>query len=221
MPRNYIPEKELHPCACGCGELVTGTWKRGHARRGRQGEDTVVTPLSATEIDSDDGFEDLGEIPFVDVPDSPEPRRGGAEPEAASVPDGGGPRHARKDWRELPKVKHGPIKKIRITATIQADIHAKISMPLEIMGQIWAARDPLCGGRFLEQRPAIADAFTDIVIESADLVAFFTGPGGAFMKYLNLGAALWPVAEVVAAHHVYHTIELEAEPQPNPTSYAA
>ena len=53
-------------------------------------------------------------------------------------------------------------------------------------------------------------------------MAFFTGPGGAFMKYLNLGAAVWPVAEMVAAHHVYHSIALDdAEPQPNPSSYAA
>jgi hypothetical protein len=181
----------------------------------------VVTPLSATEIDSDGPFEDLGEIPFIEAPGAAPGREGVSEPEAASVPDGDGPRHVRKDWRDLPKVKHGPIKKIRITATIQADINAKISMPLEIMGQIWAARDPLCGGRFLEQRPAIADAFTDIVIDSADLVAFFTGPGGAFMKYLNLGAAVWPVAEMVAAHHVYHSIELEESNAATSHDYAA
>jgi hypothetical protein len=36
------------------------------------------------------------------------------------------------------------------------------------------------------------------------------------MKYLNLGAALWPVAEVVAAHHVYHTVRLEDAPQAPP-----
>lgn len=182
----------------------------------------MVTPLTATEIDSDDAVEDLGEIPFIEAPE-PSPGRGGAsEPEAASVPDGDGPKHARKDWRELPRVKKGPIKAIRITAGIRADIGAKIAMPLTIGGGIWAARDPLCGGRFLDQRDPIVDALTDIVCDSADLVAFFTGPGGAFMKYLNLGAAVWPVVEMVAAHHVYHTIALEdAEPQPNPSTYAA
>ena len=80
----------------------------------------------------------------------------------------------------------------------------------------------MCGGRFLDQRDPIVDALTDIVCDSADLVAFFTGPGGAFMKYLNLGAAVWPVAEMVAAHHVYHSIALDdTEPQPNPSTYAA
>jgi hypothetical protein len=182
----------------------------------------MVTPLSATEIDEGGAFEDLGEIPFIEAPEPVQPRRGAPEPEAASVPDGDGPGHVRKDWRKPPGRPKGSAKPGRITVGIRADINAKISMPLEIMGQIWAARDSLCGGTFLAQRPAIADAFTDIVCESADLVAFFTGPGGAFMKYLNAGAALWPVIEVVAAHHVYHSVAIEEpEPQPNPSSYAA
>jgi hypothetical protein len=182
----------------------------------------VVTPLTATEIDGDGAFEDLGEIPFIEAPGAAPGRERPSEPEAASVPDGDGPGHVRKDWRKPPGRPKGSGKPGRITVGIRADINAKISMPLEIMGQIWAARDSLCGGTFLAQRPAIADAFTDIVCESADLVAFFTGPGGAFMKYLNAGAALWPVIEVVAAHHVYHSVAIEEpEPQPNPSSYAA
>jgi hypothetical protein len=39
-------------------------------------------------------------------------------------------------------------------------------------------------------------------------VAFFTGPGGKFMLYLEVAAALWPVIEVVSAHHVYHSIQI-------------
>ena len=95
-----------------------------------------------------------------------------------------------------------------MTAGVRADIHAKIAMPLTIAGGIWRARDPLCGDVFLQQVPPLADALTDIVVDSPELVAFFAGPGGAFMRYLNVGAALWPVVEVVAAHHVYHTVEL-------------
>jgi hypothetical protein len=82
----------------------------------------------------------------------------------------------------------------------------------------------LCGGTFVDCRPDIAEAVADIVCDSADLVAFFTGPGGAFMKYLNLGAAVWPVIEVVAAHHVYHTVEIaegEAGPVQQQGQYAA
>lgn len=175
----------------------------------------MVTPLTAAEIDDDGGVEDLGEIPF---PDEPAPARPPSMTERVTFnddvppgPDGDGPGHVRKDWRKTPGRPRGSgaAKPGRITVGIRADIKAKIAMPLEIGGQIWAARDPLCGGRFLDQRDPIAEAFTDIVCDSADLVAFFTGPGGAFMKYLNLGAAVWPVAEMVAAHHVYHTIALE------------
>ena len=167
-------------------------------------------PLTAAEIDGED-VEDLGEIPFIpEIPEAGASRAGASPPEAPAPPaaDDNGPGHARKEWRKQPKSR-GTVRALKITAGVRADINAKISMPLEISGHIWAARDPLCGGRFLDQREAIADAFTDIVCDSADLVAFFTGPGGAFMKYLNLGAALWPVAEMVAAHHVYHSIAAE------------
>ena len=170
-------------------------------------------PLTDAEIDGAD-VEDLGEIPFIEDPLPPPPPAGPAAP-APPPADDEGPGHARKDWRKQQPKPRTPGRTLRITAGVRADINAKISMPLEISGHIWAARDPLCGGRFLDQREAIADAFTDIVCDSADLVAFFTGPGGAFMKYLNLGAALWPVAEMVAAHHVYHTVALEGAQEPS------
>jgi hypothetical protein len=175
-----------------------------------------VMPLSAAEID--EGIEDIGEIPFVPEVGTP-PAGGPAEgsvpgPPAPPGPDAGadeGPGHARKDWRkqQQPRPAPGRPRAIRVTAGIRADISAKVSMPLAIAGGIWEARDPLCGGAFVRQRPDIADTLTDIICDSADLVAFFTGPGGAFMKYLNLGAALWPVIEVAAAHHVYHSVALD------------
>ena len=176
-----------------------------------------VMPLTDLEIDSADDIDDLGEIPFID--EGRQPPSAGAPPSAGEAPapspvDDDGPGHARKDWRKQQRPQLGPdgrrVRALRITAGIRADINAKVSMPLAIAGGIWEARDPLCGGTFVRQRPDIADALTDIICESADLVAFFTGPGGAFMKYLNLGAALWPVIEVAAAHHVYHTIAVEA-----------
>jgi hypothetical protein len=177
-----------------------------------------VMPLSLAEIDGADGVEDLGEIPFP--PEAGTPPAGGppaAESPGPPAPDPGadeGPGHARKDWRKQHQARVGPTQSgraraVRVTVSIRADISAKVSMPLAIAGSIWEARDPLCGGTFVRQRPDIADALTDIICDSADLVAFFTGPGGAFMKYLNLGAALWPVIEVAAAHHVYHSVALD------------
>jgi hypothetical protein len=77
----------------------------------------------------------------------------------------------------------------------------------------------LCGGVFIQQRPEIADALTDIVCDSADLIAFFSGPGGNFMKALKVGAAVMPVIQVVAAHHVYHSIGEERQGDPLAPDY--
>jgi hypothetical protein len=111
-----------------------------------------------------------------------------------------------------------------VAVGIRADINAKISICLEVPGQIWAIRDPLCGGTFIQQRPAIADAFTDIVCDSPDLVAMFTGPGNTFVKVLKVGAALWPVVEMIGAHHVYHSVEtpvMDHREMPQPATRAA
>ena len=167
--------------------------------------------------DPDDDLDEYDDIGVL-IPDA------GAEPEPAgpagprryeAVPDtpepvtaDPGPAHARKDWRKsAPKPggrsRPGPV---RVTAGVRNDINGKISFALEIPGRIWQARDPVCGGTFVEQREAIADALTGIVCQSADLIEFFTGTGAAFMLYLNLAAAAWPVVTVIMAHHVYHTI---------------
>ena len=203
----------MNLCACGCGTEVAGTWARGHAKRGRA--ELRVEPLTDEEIDgAADGWADLGEISIDPEPDEVSVSGGAAGPSRnvspgppPSEPDQP-PAHATKDRRKAARASKPRAAAVRVTAGIRADIHAKISMPLEIAGQIWNVRDPACGGAFLTQRPAIADALADIVIDSPDLVNFFMGPAGGFMKYLNLGAALWPVAEMVAAHHVWHTVEV-------------
>jgi hypothetical protein len=117
----------------------------------------------------------------------------------------------------------GPVPTVK--AAVRRDILAKVSMPLETGAQIWKARDPVCGGRAVEVRPATADALTDIICQSPDLIDFFTGPAGGFMVYLKLGAALWPLAEVVMANHVFghgHGQAAEQQRQPQDLSrYAA
>jgi hypothetical protein len=104
---------------------------------------------------------------------------------------------------------------------MRTDIDAKISLMLEIPGRVWEARDPVCGGTFVTQRPEISAAFTDIVCQSPDLVAWFTGGGGQFMLWLNVMAACWPVLTVVMAHHVYHSIEVGEPADQDQVRYAA
>ena len=175
--------------------------------------DARVTPLPGPE----EIAEDYGIIDVDDVRDgTPSPGGTGSGPGAPRSPAPGPqpedpdepPAHARRDWRRGPQKRSRNYKPPRVTAGVRADIDAKIRFALQVPGAIWQARDPLCGGTFVQQIPDVAEAFTDIVVESADLVAFFTGPGGHFMRFLKIGAAVMPVVEVVAAHHVYHSVEL-------------
>lgn len=89
----------------------------------------------------------------------------------------------------------------RVTATIRKDVEAKISFVLTPAGHAWSARDPVCGTTFLGQVPDISDALADIVCDSPDLLAWFTGPAGGFMKYFKLFMALAPVGFAVSGHH--------------------
>ena len=243
-------EPQMNPCACGCGTLVRGTWKRGHSRRGYAGFQPIPPPDAP-----DSAFEDLG---LIEPTDSPETVRAKLEARAASpyrtaseldgqgddpgddLDDDGqgdepgdeprpvspGPAHTRREWRRRkpkgPKPRSYQARAPRLTATVRADVDAKISFALEIPGRLWQARDPVCGAAFVEQRPEISAALTEIVCNSPDLLAWFTGAGGGYLLYLNLLATCWPVATLWLAHHIYHSIGYEPE-QPGVTygQYAA
>ena len=198
---------EMTPCLCGCGEWVTGRWKRGHARRGEGGYQASARPPgrpAMEPIPGPDVLEDFGLVDVGDaVPDRPE---GPLLSEPGPLPPDEPPAHAQRGWRREARTR-GKGKAPKVTAAIRGDIEAKISFALEVPGQVWAARDPVCGGTFVQQRPQVASALTEIVCQSADLVAWFSGSGGMFMLWLNLGAACWPVVTVAMAHHVYHSIE--------------
>ena len=65
----------------------------------------------------------------------------------------------------------------RPTAGVKTEINAKVGLMLEIPGRVWEARDPLCGGTFVQQRPAISSALTELILQSPDLVEWFMGAG--------------------------------------------
>ena len=162
-----------------------------------------------------------GPTRYVAAPEEPEGGSGGPGP-VADPPPG----HSRKNWarqeRRAASPRPAQTAAVRLTGKVRNDINSKISLVLEVPGRVWAAKDPLCGGTFVEQRPEIADALTEIVCGSPDLVAWFSGSGGQFMLWLNLLMAVAPVGQVVAAHHVYHSVEDVADAQqPDYQSYAA
>jgi len=204
-------------CLCGCGQAVAPgrEWKRGHAARGQGGYAATREPVPAPDDpvwDREAGIIDVEAIPHGarDEAGSPAgpPPAGGTAGDLPAGPSDEPPAHVTREWRRRRRGggKSTP-KPPRITAAVRGDIDAKLSFALEVPGRLWQARDPVCGGAFVEARPDISAALTDIVCQSADLVAWFTGPAGNFMLVLNLMAACWPVITMAMAHHVYHSIE--------------
>jgi hypothetical protein len=142
------------------------------------------------------------------VPDEPPPAAappppevpGEISPDPPAAPIGKGRRGRTQGQRQSP-------------AVTRKDIHAKVGVLVYVPGQVWAARDPLCGGTWLNQREPITDALTNLIMQSPDLVAWFSGPAGGFMRVFELLMALQPVALTVWAHHIAHSIGApEGEP---------
>jgi Lsr2 len=173
--------------------------------------------LPGPDDDHDDDEYDLGEVDIGEYEPEPEPELA-PEPEPAPAGDALDPPPAPvgKRNRARPRTTKAP------TAAVGRDIHGKVGMIVTVSGHVWAARDPYCGGMFVQQTPDITSALTDLVLESPDLVAFFTGPAGGFMKWFKLAAALQPVALVAWSHHVAHTIgDEDAGDRPRVREYAA
>ena len=201
--------------------MVRGTWKRGHAGRGVGGYDPglhgglAALLLPSPDSDPEDWPDDEWDIPEagpVPVPEPPGPPEPGPEeiplaPPPAPIPKG----------KQRGKAKTPP----RLTAAVRADIEAKFGLMLTIPGTVWRARDPICGGAFMESEPNIRAAGLDLILQSPDLVSWFTGVGGGFMLYLNLLTAIQPVLVVIWAHHIAHSIEVPEGEQAPARQYAA
>jgi hypothetical protein len=107
------------------------------------------------------------------------------------------------------RVPRAPRKSARVTLAVKKDVKAKVQMLLLPGAAVYQARDPLCGGAFAEAVPDVADAMVDIICDSPDLLNWFIGGTGCYMKYFGLVTALMPWATVAFAHHVTHAITLE------------
>ena len=211
-----VAEPDLKPCKCGCGTLVKGNYAKGHWAKAQKAN-RQVTPLPAPD-------DDLGEdeIPAdlqaeIDALDAADREQEEGEPEEVT-PDKP-PGRLREPRSRTPTTS---AKRVRLTAAVRKDVEAKIRFVLVPAGQVWQARDPWCGGAFSQQEPEVSSALAEIVCDSPDLLAWFSGPAGGFMKYFRLFMALQPVAMTVWMHHLRH-VELPADAQqpPQMPAYAA
>jgi hypothetical protein len=214
---SLMTQDELHPCKCGCGSLTSSVWARGHHRRGA---DTRIPDPDAPDAAFDDDGQGIEDSFGADPPELGDSV--GVDPLPEPGPDPK-PAHAGKGWsssRKGAKPKPG-----RVTAALRADIVAKIGFVLEMPARLWAMRDPICGGTFVQAVPDTAAALADFVCESPEMMEWFTaGAVSGFMKWFKLMMALGPVGQVAVAHHVYHSIELAPEdggPPEDLNAYAA
>jgi hypothetical protein len=214
---------------------VNNKWVRGHAARGEGG----YAASGAIPPPDDPWWEEDGGGPHADIGViDPEQEPGPAGPPAAAAaeagPAGSGyepgpsqpdppPAHGRKQWRRETKERATrPAAAVRVTAGVRKDVNAKLSILLGVPGSVWQARDPLCGGTFMEELPNISAALANFVCESPDMLEWFIGSGGRFMLVLDILASLMPIGTVVMAHHVYHSIEIGApDEQADAPRYAA
>ena len=206
---------------------MSSTWARGHWARKQAADRLKLAPLPGPDV-ADEDLElhlDLPEPPEWPGPSPSGPATGvadGPEPESEDT-EAGEPKPI--GWPPAGGGQRRSQSRVRVTAGMRRDIDAKLRLMLMVPGKLWEIRDPLCGGTFVRQEQDIAAALTSIVCDSADLVAFFTGPAGGFMKYLELLTALQPVAMMVWAHHIAHSVELPPQdgqqPLPDMARYAA
>lgn len=207
-----IADPALHPCACGdpdCSEMVRGTYARGHYAKMASRAAKGLLPDDDLDGDDDPGDSDGGLPPELETEINQRASIGNEGEVPADKPPG-----RLKDKRGGKPSPPRTASKVKVTGAIRADVHAKIRFALRPLGGVWQARDQICGSAFLEQEPAISDAVADLVCDSPDLLAFFTGPGGGFMKYLKLAMACQPVAMVLWMHHIVHAIADGPDGQP-------
>jgi hypothetical protein len=227
-------QTEPRICACGCGEPVIGSrkppgepvWKRGHKLRSTGGKLTSL-PGPDDNLDSEDL--DAGEAYPDDQPpelgdDLPDWLLNGSDgPPAPEEPEITADRPPGRISEPRTSGKRSGKANTRVTANLRKDVEAKIRFVLMPAGQAWSIRDQICGGTFLQQEPEISAALAEIVCDSPDLLAWFTGPAGGFMKYFRLLMAIQPVAMTAWAHHARHAQFMPADPNqpPQQQAYAA
>lgn len=112
----------------------------------------------------------------------------------------------------------------RVTAAVRKDIAAKLALILGLPAALWATVDEFCGTAATECVTPFSLALADIVVDSPDLVHWFTS-GGNYLKWLTAVTAIQPLGMMVARHHITHTVgdagHEHATPRFDPQQYPA
>jgi hypothetical protein len=164
-------------CNCGCGESLP----EGSTRQFKRGHKARM---------------DNPDTGFVETPNESEPSALTIDQAAELTPDDPEPKDTQAD-----KVKTH----IRITPSIRRDVEGKLAFAMALGGQVWIMADPYCGTAFVDNTENIAKKLTPIICQSPDVVKWLTKSSN-FILYIDLFMALWPVLQMVFAHHIAKSI---------------
>lgn len=167
-------------CACGCGETLPS----GSSRQFKRGHKT--SPASHPRTDSPDFANDgvYGSHEGISLDDA-----------ADSTPNDPDP----ADYKES-KIT------VRITKAVREDIAGKLGMMFGFMSMGLTIRDPICGKAIGDNADTIIPKLVPIICKSPDMVRWFTSKNSGYLIWFELIMVLWPVFQVVIAHHITHTI---------------
>lgn len=73
--------------------------------------------------------------------------------------------------------------------------------------------DPYCGAVLADNFSEILDASLPIICRSERVVRFFTSEDSDWLLWLKLAMTLGPVAQAIAAHHVFHAVSVVRDPE--------
>lgn len=116
-------------------------------------------------------------------------------------------------WQDkpAPKVKRRPSAP-KVSAKVKGDMSAAVGMMMMVTGPALMAKDPYCGGAFLDNSQKITDAVIPLLCRSHTVVAFFSDSSeNGWLLWFNLAIALSPVAVAVGKHHIIKSVEIRQD----------
>lgn len=100
----------------------------------------------------------------------------------------------------------------KVTAKVKGDMSAAVGMMMMVTGPALMAKDPYCGGAFLDNSQKITDAVIPLLCRSHTVVAFFSDSSeNGWLLWFNLAIALSPVAMAIGKHHIIKSVEIRQD----------
>jgi hypothetical protein len=114
--------------------------------------------------------------------------------------------------KPAPKAKTTRTAAPKVTAKVKGDMSAAVGMMMMVTGPAIMAKDPYCGGVFLDNSQKITDAVIPLLCRSHTVVAFFSdSTENGWLLWFNLALALSPVAMAIGKHHIIRSVEIKQD----------